>query len=135
MDSRNLAIIFGPTLIRDREDNLASMVTDMSDQCQLIETLISFAEWLFGSEDESDVPDAPIPDPQQPVSVAVSHMVSLQTPGARKFVYSGSTPVRKNTSRRGRRSDVPTKQQHAKEEQEQQQVSEKENISNPVHAS
>lgn len=40
MDAKNLAIMFGPTLIRKMEDDTASLVTDMSDQCRIIETII-----------------------------------------------------------------------------------------------
>jgi hypothetical protein len=41
MEARNLAIIFGPTLVRTADDNMVTMVNDMSHQCQIIEMLIS----------------------------------------------------------------------------------------------
>lgn len=41
MDVRNLAIVFGPTLVRSGDDNMVTMVTDMSHQCRIVETLIS----------------------------------------------------------------------------------------------
>ena len=41
MDVRNLAIVFGPTLVRTADDNMAKMVTDMSHQCRIVETLIT----------------------------------------------------------------------------------------------
>ena len=34
MEVRNLAIVFGPTLVRTAEDNMMAMVTDMSQQCR-----------------------------------------------------------------------------------------------------
>ena len=40
MDAKNLAIMFGPTLIRKVEDDTASLVTDMSDQCRIVESII-----------------------------------------------------------------------------------------------
>lgn len=40
MDVRNLAIVFGPTLVRSGDDNMITMVTDMSHQCKIVETLI-----------------------------------------------------------------------------------------------
>ena len=40
MDAKNLAIMFGPTLIRKVEDDTVSLVTDMSDQCRIIESII-----------------------------------------------------------------------------------------------
>ena len=32
MEVKNLAIVFGPTLVRTAEDNMLAMVTDMSQQ-------------------------------------------------------------------------------------------------------
>lgn len=41
MEVRNLAIVFGPTLVHyTAGDNTATMVTDMSDQCRIIESII-----------------------------------------------------------------------------------------------
>lgn len=40
MEARNLAIVFGPTLVRAGDDNMVTMVTDMSHQCRIVETLI-----------------------------------------------------------------------------------------------
>lgn len=41
MEVRNLAIVFGPTVIRTGDDSMAAMVKDMSDQCRIVETLIT----------------------------------------------------------------------------------------------
>ncbi|RXG68271.1 Rho GTPase-activating protein 21, partial [Armadillidium vulgare] len=67
MDVRNLAIVFGPTLVRAADDNMAKMVTDMSHQCRIVEMLISHANWFF-SEEECD-------DPPPVVSVAGTHSI------------------------------------------------------------
>ncbi|KAG7280241.1 hypothetical protein CRUP_035368 [Coryphaenoides rupestris] len=40
MEPRNLAIVFGPTLVRRSEDNMTDMVTHMPDQYRIVETLI-----------------------------------------------------------------------------------------------
>jgi len=40
MDVRNLAIIFGPTLLQLRDDNVIRMVKDMSNQCQIVEAVV-----------------------------------------------------------------------------------------------
>lgn len=40
MEARNLAIVFGPTLIRSGDD-MFTMVTDMSHQCRIVESLLS----------------------------------------------------------------------------------------------
>ena len=40
MEAKNLAIVFGPTLIRKTDDNMTAMFTDMSDHCKIIESII-----------------------------------------------------------------------------------------------
>lgn len=40
MDAKNLAIMFGPTLVRKKGDDTVSLVTDMSDQCRIVESII-----------------------------------------------------------------------------------------------
>lgn len=40
MEPRNLAIVFGPTLVRTTDDNMTHMVTHMPDQYRIVETLI-----------------------------------------------------------------------------------------------
>lgn len=42
METRNLALMFGPSIVRPSDDNMATMVTHMSDQCKIIETLIYY---------------------------------------------------------------------------------------------
>lgn len=54
MDARNLAIVFGPTLVKKKDDDMASIVKDMSDQCRIIESIILHHEWFFGSWDQDD---------------------------------------------------------------------------------
>ncbi len=39
MEARNLAIVFGPTLVRYGDD-MVTMVTDMSHQCRIVESLL-----------------------------------------------------------------------------------------------
>lgn len=40
MEAKNLAIVFGPTLIRKADDNMVAMFTDMSDHCKIIESIV-----------------------------------------------------------------------------------------------
>lgn len=40
MQARNLAIVFGPTLVRTADDNMETMVKHMSHQCRVVESLI-----------------------------------------------------------------------------------------------
>lgn len=50
MEARNLAIVFGPTLIRPGDDSTVTMVTDMSHQCRIVETLIEKVDFFFPPE-------------------------------------------------------------------------------------
>ncbi|XP_046391357.1 uncharacterized protein LOC124159528 isoform X3 [Ischnura elegans] len=59
MEARNLAIVFGPTLVRTANDNMVTMVTDMSHQCRIVETLISHVDWFFSDEDIDDMSTIP----------------------------------------------------------------------------
>uniref|UniRef100_A0A4W6DJN1 Rho GTPase activating protein 21b n=1 Tax=Lates calcarifer TaxID=8187 RepID=A0A4W6DJN1_LATCA len=72
MEPRNLAIVFGPTLVRTSEDNMTNMVNHMPDQCKIVENLIQQYDWFFtddGDEDpvttaeqESTVQSQPVPN-------------------------------------------------------------------------
>ncbi|XP_035491309.1 rho GTPase-activating protein 21 isoform X2 [Scophthalmus maximus] len=74
MEPRNLAIVFGPTLVRTSEDNMTNMVNHMPDQCKIVENLIQQNDWFFiddGDEDpvvcttaeqESTVQSQPVPN-------------------------------------------------------------------------
>lgn len=55
MDTRNLAIVFGPTIVRSGED-VMSLVTDMSDQCRIIESIIVYCDWMFSTTDSDPPP-------------------------------------------------------------------------------
>lgn len=47
MASNNLAIVFGPTLMRSRTEGALTMLKDMSHQCSIVESMISLCEWVF----------------------------------------------------------------------------------------
>ena len=50
MEIRNLAIVFGPTLVRSTiSDNMATMVTDMSDQCRIVESVLQHVSIFYNS--------------------------------------------------------------------------------------
>lgn len=57
MEIRNLAIVFGPTLVRTTDDNMISMVTDMSQQCRIIESLLSNWDYFFADAEDVEVKD------------------------------------------------------------------------------
>ncbi|XP_048857010.1 rho GTPase-activating protein 23-like isoform X3 [Brienomyrus brachyistius] len=59
MEPRNLALVFGPTLVRTSEDNMTEMVTHMPDRYKIVETLIQHYAWFFteklGVDDKTPV--------------------------------------------------------------------------------
>lgn len=69
MECRNLALMFGPSIVRPSDDNMATMVTHMSDQCKIIETLIHYNIWMFDetSTTEDAVPEQHPSDGQNPL--------------------------------------------------------------------
>ncbi|XP_051243827.1 rho GTPase-activating protein 23 isoform X6 [Dicentrarchus labrax] len=54
MEPRNLALVFGPTLVRTSEDNMKDMVTHMPDRYKIVETLIQHGLWFFADEQDKD---------------------------------------------------------------------------------
>ncbi|KAJ3600313.1 hypothetical protein NHX12_031298, partial [Muraenolepis orangiensis] len=54
MEPRNLALVFGPTLVRTSEDNMTDMVTHMPDRYKIVETLIQHYIWFFTDEMDMD---------------------------------------------------------------------------------
>ncbi|XP_072299019.1 rho GTPase-activating protein 23 isoform X3 [Eucyclogobius newberryi] len=54
MEPRNLALVFGPTLVRTSEDNMKDMVTHMPDRYKIVETLVQHCLWFFDEENDKD---------------------------------------------------------------------------------
>ncbi len=52
MDLKNLATLFGPTLVRTSDDDMLAMVRDMGHQCQIIECILRGFQYFF--EDSMD---------------------------------------------------------------------------------
>ncbi|EHB14195.1 Rho GTPase-activating protein 23 [Heterocephalus glaber] len=67
MEPRNLALVFGPTLVRTSEDNMTDMVTHMPDRYKIVETLIQHSDWFF-SDDKDKGERTPVDD-KEPQSV------------------------------------------------------------------
>ncbi|XP_020285089.1 uncharacterized protein LOC109855339 isoform X3 [Pseudomyrmex gracilis] len=57
MEGKNLAIVFGPTLVRasGSRDNMVTMVNDMSHQCRIVESLLNNVDWFFSEDDLDDL--------------------------------------------------------------------------------
>ncbi|CDW56162.1 GTPase activating protein pac 1 [Trichuris trichiura] len=49
MEAKNLALMFGPSLVRPSGENMVAMVTHMSDQCKIVESLIVYSSWNFSA--------------------------------------------------------------------------------------
>eukprot|EP00117_Sycon_ciliatum_P015214 scpid13209/ scgid15155/ Rho GTPase-activating protein 21-B; Rho-type GTPase-activating protein 21-B; XrGAP len=54
MEIKNLAIVFGPTLVRAANDDTHLMVTDMGEQCRIVEALLSNVDVFFPPDGEFD---------------------------------------------------------------------------------
>ncbi|CAG9783551.1 unnamed protein product [Diatraea saccharalis] len=64
MEARNLAIVFGPTLVRAASDDMLAMVNDMSSQCRIIESFLTHYDWYF-EEEEGEPPVDPPPTAEE----------------------------------------------------------------------
>ncbi|XP_039451842.1 uncharacterized protein LOC120430783 isoform X2 [Culex pipiens pallens] len=47
MDPRNLAIVFGPSVVRSANESLEAAVKDMKHQCQIVEVLVNHYTYFF----------------------------------------------------------------------------------------
>ncbi|NXM81908.1 RHG23 protein, partial [Oenanthe oenanthe] len=63
MEPRNLALVFGPTLVRTSEDNMTDMVTHMPDRYKIVETLIQHSDWFFSDKEDKGEKVSPAPPP------------------------------------------------------------------------
>ncbi|KPJ01693.1 Rho GTPase-activating protein 21 [Papilio xuthus] len=75
MEPRNLAIVFGPTLVRAASDDMLAMVNDMSSQCRIIESFLMHYSWYF--EENAGEPPAELQggDAPQPSRDLLIHNV------------------------------------------------------------
>jgi hypothetical protein len=69
-----LAIVFGPTLIRPGDDSTVTMVTDMSHQCRIVETLIDKVDFFFPPD--QDQVDNTVQQPNSPNQFSNSNLSS-----------------------------------------------------------
>ncbi|ROL48424.1 Rho GTPase-activating protein 23 [Anabarilius grahami] len=75
MEPRNLALVFGPTLVRTSEDNMTDMVTHMPDRYKITETLILHHTWFFSDKQDKD---EKTPEDQQNLHLVpnIDHLLS-----------------------------------------------------------
>ncbi|XP_017769755.1 PREDICTED: rho GTPase-activating protein 21-like, partial [Nicrophorus vespilloides] len=55
MEVKNLAIVFGPTIVRTCSNDMEAMVTDMTNQCKIVESLLTHADWFFADDEGEDL--------------------------------------------------------------------------------
>ncbi|XP_062858669.1 rho GTPase-activating protein 23 isoform X2 [Trichomycterus rosablanca] len=75
MEPRNLALVFGPTLVRTSEDNMTDMVTHMPDRYKIVETLILHYAWFFSDELNKDEKAPEDQRDEQPIP-NIDHLLS-----------------------------------------------------------
>ncbi|CAF1414702.1 unnamed protein product [Adineta steineri] len=56
IDARNLAIIFGPTLIWDSKASLQSNLVDNPEKIRIVESFILYYEWFFDNNSYDSIP-------------------------------------------------------------------------------
>ncbi|CAF2070372.1 unnamed protein product [Rotaria magnacalcarata] len=56
IDARNLAIIFGPTLIWDSKASLQANLVDNPEKNRIVESFILYYEWFFDHNEYNDIP-------------------------------------------------------------------------------
>ncbi|KAK9889819.1 hypothetical protein WA026_007187 [Henosepilachna vigintioctopunctata] len=59
MDAKNVAIVFGPNIVRPEEETMADMVSNNSHQCKILVTLLNHTAWFFAESEEDFDLDVP----------------------------------------------------------------------------
>lgn len=55
MEPKNLAIIFGPSVVRTSNETLETVVKDMKHQCRIVEALVSHVSGRHGMSDDEQI--------------------------------------------------------------------------------
>ncbi|XP_052737709.1 rho GTPase-activating protein 23 isoform X2 [Bicyclus anynana] len=113
MEARNLAIVFGPTLVRAASDDMLAMVNDMSSQCRIIESFLTHYSWYF--EDETDEPPreptaaadqlSPAPAPSRDLLIHNVKKIEGKDVSTRDIVSSIISAANRKIQRKPRKSD------------------------------
>ncbi|XP_029383008.1 rho GTPase-activating protein 21 isoform X2 [Echeneis naucrates] len=76
MEPRNLALVFGPTLVRTSEDNMTDMVTHMPDRYKIVETLILHYDWFFSDGELVKEEKGPVDKQEMQHVPNIDHLLS-----------------------------------------------------------
>ncbi|XP_018363761.1 PREDICTED: rho GTPase-activating protein 21-A isoform X2 [Trachymyrmex cornetzi] len=136
MEAKNLAIVFGPTLVRasGSRDNMVTMVTDMSHQCRIVESLLNNVDWFFSEDDLDDLSrlsvNLSLPTDSCEVEPASNHSLLLNNiqkiegmrdmASARDIVSSIISAANKKIQRRRKNQDEIDNSEHDKTKSKQE---------------
>jgi hypothetical protein len=59
MEPRNIAIVFGPSIVRSATDTLETAVKDMKHQCRIVEALVLYYSFFFENDPVPQVTETP----------------------------------------------------------------------------
>ncbi|XP_071555059.1 rho GTPase-activating protein 21 isoform X4 [Temnothorax nylanderi] len=140
MEAKNLAIVFGPTLVRasGSRDNMVTMVTDMSHQCRIVESLLNNVDWFFSEDDLDDLSrlsvNLSLPTDSCEVEPASNHSLLLNNiqkiegmrdmASARDIVSSIISAANKKIQRRRKNQDEIDNSEHDNDKVKLKQESE-----------
>ncbi|XP_030397477.1 rho GTPase-activating protein 23 isoform X5 [Gopherus evgoodei] len=112
MEPRNLALVFGPTLVRTSEDNMTDMVTHMPDRYKIVETLIQHSDWFF-SDKEDKGEKTPVDEKEAQLVPNIEYLL----PNIGRTVVPGdaSDSTNDSSAKSKQGSGVPRKDQYSKE--------------------
>ncbi|XP_074835178.1 rho GTPase-activating protein 23 isoform X3 [Carettochelys insculpta] len=111
MQPRNLALVFGPTLVRTSEDNMTDMVTHMPDRYKIVETLIQHSDWFF-SDKEDKGEKTPVDEKE---AQSVPNIEYLLPNIGRTAVPGDASDSTNSSSAKSKGSGAPRKDPYSKE--------------------
>ncbi|XP_013374810.1 PREDICTED: rho GTPase-activating protein 23, partial [Chinchilla lanigera] len=112
MEPRNLALVFGPTLVRTSEDNMTDMVTHMPDRYKIVETLIQHSDWFF-SDDEDKGERTPVDDKEPQAVPNIDYL--LPNIGRTLPASEPGSDVTTCSSAKSKASRAPRREPYARE--------------------
>ncbi|CAH0555994.1 unnamed protein product [Brassicogethes aeneus] len=121
MDPKNLAIVFGPTIIRSESDSMESMVNNMTNQCKIVETLLTGADFFFSDCDDLEhamLPPLAVPDDTEYIetgnpALLLENIAKVATSGGGKEKFLSSII---SAAQRKKKASKQMGSSHSKEE-------------------
>ncbi|XP_037026187.1 rho GTPase-activating protein 21 isoform X7 [Bradysia coprophila] len=83
MEPKNLAIIFGPSVVRTSNETLETVVKDMKHQCRIVEALVSHYDFFFESAPTPSLAEAPeyasVSPPELQTNMLLDNVSKIET--------------------------------------------------------